>query len=170
MQWRRSWGRGEEGGPPRVTPYFDVKSYLHWFVVETLFFHFVWSPTPSEPKKAKTRQAYEENLFLGLYQARRHGRGALRGRASPNDCLYPQTKFVPPQWGLCPEEINKLGATEMQIEAWDWQNTAYRFRIRGKSDNFWDKNQNLWKFLNWRPFSSFFGLHHFRLTQTFQFT
>ena len=29
----------------------------------------------------------------------------------------PQTKIVPPKRGLCPEEINRLGATGVQIEA-----------------------------------------------------
>ena len=37
--------------------------------------------------------------------------GAFRDLALPNDCLCPL------KWGLCPEEINRLGATGVQIEA-----------------------------------------------------
>ena len=45
-------------------------------------------------------------------------RGAYRGRAPPNDCLCShQTKIVPPKRGLCPEEINRLGATGVLIKA-----------------------------------------------------
>ena len=40
-------------------------------------------------------------------------RGAFRGRA-------PQmTACALPKWGLCPDEINRLGATRVQIEAVD---------------------------------------------------
>ena len=37
----------------------------------------------------------------------------------PNDCLcpLPQTIILPPQRGLCPKEINGLGATGVQFEA-----------------------------------------------------
>ena len=44
-------------------------------------------------------------------------RGAFLGRVPPNDCL-------------CPEEINRLGAGGVQIEALDSQNRAYCPRIR----------------------------------------
>ena len=37
--------------------------------------------------------------------------------AHPNENCAPQTKIVPPKRGLCPEEINRRGATEVQIEA-----------------------------------------------------
>ena len=51
------------------------------------------------------------------HQTRRHG-GAYRGRAPPNDCLCPpKRKLCPPKQGLCPEEISRLGATGVQIEA-----------------------------------------------------
>ena len=43
-------------------------------------------------------------------------RWAYRGRAPPTDCLCPQTKIVPPKRGLCPKEINRLGASGAQIE------------------------------------------------------
>ena len=46
------------------------------------------------------------------------GGGAFRGSA--------------PKWGLRPEEINGLGATEVQFEAWDSQNTGYHPRIRAQ--------------------------------------
>ena len=45
-------------------------------------------------------------------------RGAYRGRAPPNGCLCPlKRKLCPPKRGLCREEINRLGATGVQIEA-----------------------------------------------------
>ena len=45
-------------------------------------------------------------------------RGAFRGRAPQMTACAPQTKIVPPpKRGLCPDEINRLGATGMQIEA-----------------------------------------------------
>ena len=37
-------------------------------------------------------------------------RGAYRGRSPPPDCL------CPPKRGLCPKEINRLGASGAQIE------------------------------------------------------
>ena len=53
----------------------------------------------------------------GERQARRHG-GAFRGRALPNDCLCPpERKLSPAKRGLFPAEINRLGATGVQIEA-----------------------------------------------------
>ena len=46
------------------------------------------------------------NIQLTLRQTRRHG-GTFRGRAPQMSACAPQTKFVPPQRGLCPEKINK---------------------------------------------------------------
>ena len=43
-------------------------------------------------------------------------RGPYRGFAPPTDCLCPQTKIVPPQGGLYPDKINRLGASGAQIE------------------------------------------------------
>ena len=48
-------------------------------------------------------------FFVTFFQTRSHG-GAYRGRAPPTDCL------CPPKRGLCPEEINRLGASGAQIE------------------------------------------------------
>ena len=45
--------------------------------------------------------------------------------------MPPQTKIVPPpKRGLCTKEINRLGATGVQIEALGSQNSTYRHRIR----------------------------------------
>ena len=44
-------------------------------------------------------------------------RGAYRGRAPQLTACAPQTKNVPPKRGLCPKEINELGAFGAQIEA-----------------------------------------------------
>ena len=57
-------------------------------------------------------------------------RGTFRGRALPIDCLCPQTKIGPPKRGLCPEKINRLGATGAQIETKDSQTGVYRPIIR----------------------------------------
>ena len=68
-------------------------------------------------------------IVLRTKQARRHGG---HSEAVPPKWLFlpPQTKIVPPpQRGLCPKEINRLGATGVQIEALDSQNSAYRPRI-----------------------------------------
>ena len=44
--------------------------------------------------------------------------GAYRGRAPPTGCLCPsKRKLFPPKRGLCPEEINRLGATGAQFKA-----------------------------------------------------
>ena len=43
-------------------------------------------------------------------------RGAYRGRAPQLTACAPQTKIVPPRRGLCPKEINRLGASGAQIE------------------------------------------------------
>ena len=45
-------------------------------------------------------------------------RGAFRGLAPQMATCAPQTKIVPPpKRGLCPEEINRLRATGVQLEA-----------------------------------------------------
>ena len=50
-------------------------------------------------------------------QARRYG-GAFRGRYPQMTACDPQAKIVShPKRGLCPEEINRLGAIGLQIEA-----------------------------------------------------
>ena len=64
-------------------------------------------------KRLKRNWKIANEFFLALFlslQARRHG-GAFRGRAPTNDCL------CLPKRGLCFEEINRLGATGVQIEA-----------------------------------------------------
>ena len=60
------------------------------------------------------------------YKADPAPRGAFRGRA-------PQTKIVPPKRGLCSEEINRLGATGVQIEAQItcfWPEKRFEFLFR----------------------------------------
>ena len=45
-------------------------------------------------------------------------RGGIPGPCPPQmTACAPQTKIVPPKRGPCPEEINRLGATVVQIEA-----------------------------------------------------
>ena len=59
----------------------------------------------------------DDNVSSYVKQARRHG-GSFRDRAPSNDCLCPpKQKLRPPQQGLCPEEINRLRFTGVQIEA-----------------------------------------------------
>ena len=49
-------------------------------------------------------------------QTRRQG--GHTGAVTPQmTACAPQTKVVPPKRGLCPEEINRLGASGVQIEA-----------------------------------------------------
>ena len=115
--------------------------------------------------------------------------GHSRAVSPPNDSLCPsKRKLCPPKRGLCPEEIKRLGATGVQMEAKNSQISVYRrnfcaltpgfllrlgrrpfffvlhLRIRGKSQKFRDDNKNLWKFLFSRPF--FVGLLLFRLIHT----
>ena len=85
-----------------------------------------------------------------IYDIRTAGpapRGEFRGRAPPNDCL------CPPKRRLCPEEINRLGAIGVQIEAGDSQIGEYRSYFR----NFCGHTPNFIKLLGRRPFC--FGLH-----------
>ena len=42
----------------------------------------------------------------------------------------PLTRIVLPKRGLCPKESNKLGATGVHFEAWDFQDTGNHPRIR----------------------------------------
>ena len=101
-------------------------------------------------------------------QARRHGR-AFRGRAPRMTACAPQTKILLPKRGLCPEEINKLEATGVQIEAPDSRNSGYRPRIR-KQEQFFHNFCGLTPdFIKLRVnfgtktfFLNFFG-HHFRI-------
>ena len=55
--------------------------------------------------------------LIGTAQTRRHA-GADRGRAPQlAACASPNENCPPPKRGLCPEEINRLGASGAQIEA-----------------------------------------------------
>ena len=74
-------------------------------------------------------------------------------------CASPNENCVPPNGELCLKEFIWLGATGVQLETWDSQNTAYHFRIRGNLYIFGEETQNSWKFayfLRWWSF--FFGL------------
>ena len=99
-------------------------------------------------------------------QARRHG-GAFRGCAPPNDCLCPpEWKLSPPKRGLCPEEINRLGATGVQIEA------QISVCDRFSAGKFLTISVNTFFFVLffWRSLFCFFGDHHeFLAGKTFQF-
>ena len=58
-------------------------------------------------------------------QARRHGGGGIPEPCAPKWLLVtPKRKLCPFKRGLCPKEINRLGATGVQIEAWDSQKSA----------------------------------------------
>ena len=48
----------------------------------------------------------------------------------------PQTKIVPPKRGLCPEEINRHGATGVQMEAKNSQISVYRCNFCGLTPSF----------------------------------
>ena len=60
--------------------------------------------------------------------------GATRG---PSGAVHPQItaraplneNCAPPKRELCPKELNRLGATGVQFEAWESQNTGYHLRI-----------------------------------------
>ena len=58
-------------------------------------------------------------------------RGGIPGPCPRNDCLcLPKQKMCfPSKRGLCPEEIKRLPATGVQIEAFDSQIRVYRPRI-----------------------------------------
>ena len=58
-------------------------------------------------------------------------RGGHSEAVPPKSLLVPpKRKLCPPKRGLCLEEINWLEATGVQIEAVDFQNSAYRRKIR----------------------------------------
>ena len=79
------------------------------------------------------------------------GGGGISGPCPPNDCLCPpQTKIVPPKRGLCPEEINRLGATGVRIEVQIGVCHRYLRNFRGLTPNFMT-------YLGWRPYFFFFG-------------
>ena len=73
------------------------------------------SRSPTTRKDVQDQLSREAERLINMIietdsiQARRHG-GAFRGRSPPN-------KNCSPKRGLSPEEINRLGATGMQIEA-----------------------------------------------------
>ena len=57
--------------------------------------------------------------------------GGIPGPCPLNHCsCYPKRKLCPPKRGLCPKESNRLGATGVQFEAWESQNTGCHSRIR----------------------------------------
>ena len=69
------------------------------------------------------------------------GGGAFRGRAPPNECLFPpKWKLCPPKRGLCPEEINRLGATGVQIEAEIGVCHRYFRNFCGLTPDIWDED------------------------------
>ena len=88
-------------------------------------------------------------------------RGPFRGRAPPNDCLCPPlTKIVAPKQGLRPEEIYRLGAIGMEIEAKDFQIGVYRPYFR----SFCGLTPDFIKVSGQKPFSfSFFFFFGLRL-------
>ena len=93
-------------------------------------------------------------------QTRRHG-GAFRGCAPPNDCLCPpQTKIVTPQARTVPEEINRLGATGVQIEV--QIGVCQRYFC-----NFCRLTPDFMTYLKWRPF--FLNITCYRPEKTFKF-
>ena len=58
------------------------------------------------------------DVFIAIpNQARRHGRyfGAMPSQITAS--APPKQELCPSKRGLCPEEINKLGATGVQFEA-----------------------------------------------------
>ena len=55
--------------------------------------------------------------------------GAFQGRAPQITACVPQTRIVPPERRLFPKESIKHGATRVQFEAWDSQNTDCYPRI-----------------------------------------
>ena len=59
-------------------------------------------------------------------------RGGIPGPCLPQmtDCAAPNENCASPKRELCPIEINRLGATGVQIEALGSQNSTYRHRIR----------------------------------------
>ena len=80
-------------------------------------------------------------LKTPIFQTRRH-RGAYRGRAPPTGCLWPPNENCsPPKRGLCPEKINRLGASGAQIEA--------------QINVFCGLTPDFVTFLGWRPFFFF---------------
>ena len=117
---------------------------------------------------------------------------AFQGRASPNYCLcFRKRELCPPKRGLCAGEINRLGATGEQFEAWDSQNTGCHPRIReqelffcrfcykyglflwfhprfhGNSRIFWD--EDFIYFLSSPQISSNFATNTFFLVYTLEF-
>ena len=58
--------------------------------------------------------------------------------------MPPQTKIVPPKRGLCPEEINRLGATGVQIEV---QIGVFG----GLTPSFWDEDLFIFEITCFRP-------------------
>ena len=94
-------------------------------------------------------------------------RRTFRDRSPPIHCLRPSPKreFCPSERGLCPKESIRLGATGVQFEAWDSQNTGYYPRIRVQElffrrfcfkDSFFcglsQKSCKFERFLKWKPF------------------
>ena len=91
-------------------------------------------------------------------------RGAFRSRAPPNDCLCPVKRKLNCallKRGLCPEEINRLGATGVQIEAQVGVCQRY-FR------NFCGLTPDFMTFLGPRPFF-LLEITCFRLEKPFEF-
>ena len=88
-------------------------------------------------------------------------RGGIPGPCPPKWLLVPpQTKIVPPKRGLCPEEINRLGAIGVQIEAQIGVCDRYFC-------NFWRLTPDFMILLGWRPLF-FFEITRFRPEKTFE--
>ena len=84
-------------------------------------------------EKYKSQSHKITATFKMLKQARRHGghsgtvTAQITAFAPPPS---PERELCPPKRGFCPEESNRLGATGVQFESWEFQNTGYHPRIR----------------------------------------
>ena len=94
--------------------------------------------------------------------ARTVPRGSIPGPCPPKWLLVPPNENCTPKRGLCAEEINRLGATGVQIEAQISVCHRYFRNSCGLTTDFMT-------FLEWRPFSFFFGDHLFLAGKTFEF-
>ena len=107
------------------------------------------------------------SVRIKAQQTRRHG-GAYRGRAPKWLLVPPHTKTVPPKRGLCPKEINRIGATGLQIEAQIGDFFGDHLRTAKKNClNLWFRAENSLQF-QWKPFF-FLEITCFRPENFFEF-
>ena len=152
--WRTAWvtqvGSAWRPSPSSPTPT-STSMWVSWLRCEWKCRRFIlrWtiesSLTSSSKKESQIKDS--QSIYSRTFRSSLFRPGATEGIPGPcppkSLLVPPKRELCPRKRGLCPEEINRFGATGVQIEAWDSQNTGYHPRIREQElfRRIWNKHR-----------------------------